>query len=83
MQFELGTKSRETITLDPDKVWSTSDVNVREAAKNVKTFSNDFQKLNGALRDELLLRFYSETAKLKTNAVWYVRISINEFISER
>lgn len=66
VEFELGEKSRETITLDPDKVWRTND----QAAENAKVYSNDLLKLKGAQRDELLLRFYSETAKLKTNAVW-------------
>ncbi|XP_037052396.1 SWI/SNF-related matrix-associated actin-dependent regulator of chromatin subfamily A-like protein 1 [Bradysia coprophila] len=69
VEFELGTKSRETITLDPDKVWSTNDLNIHEAAKNVKIYSNDFLKSRGEQREELLLRFYSETAKLKAKAV--------------
>lgn len=70
MEFELGEKSRETIMLDPDKVWKTNDCNVREAAENAKVYSTDLLKLKGTQRDELLLRFYSETAKLKANAVW-------------
>lgn len=70
MEFELGEKSRETIMLDPEKVWSTSDHNVREAAENAKVYSTDLLKLKGAQREEVLLRFYSETAKLKANPVW-------------
>ncbi|KAG4072648.1 hypothetical protein HA402_004737 [Bradysia odoriphaga] len=81
VEFELGTKSRETITLDPDKVWSTNDLNNHEAAKNVKIYSNDFLNLNGEQREELLLRFYSETAKLKAKAVCdYIRKIIPEKI---
>lgn len=70
VEFELGEKSRETIMLDREKVWSTHNHNVREAAENAKVYSSDLLKLKGAQRDEVLLRFYSETAKLKANPVW-------------
>lgn len=56
--------------LDLDKVWAASDRNVREAAENAKVYSTDLMKLKGAQREEVLLRFYSETAKLKANPVW-------------
>lgn len=70
MEFELGEKSRETILLDPSQIWNTTDESVREAAENAKVYSSDLKKLRGAQHDEVLLRFYSETAKLKANAVW-------------
>lgn len=70
MQFEIGAKSRETVILDPGKVWNSNDQSAVEAAENAKVYHSDLTKLKGAQRDEVLLRFYSETAKLKANAVW-------------
>lgn len=54
------------------KVWNTKNNCLNETIENCKEFSADVQKLKGAQRDEVLLRFYSETARLKADAVWYV-----------
>lgn len=72
VQFEMGEKSRETILLDPSKVWNTKKNSLHETIENCKEFSADVMKLKGAQRDAVLLRFYAETANLKADAVWYV-----------
>lgn len=70
VQFELSQKSRETIILDPDKVWNAKCDNMRETLENIKEYSADYMELKGGpQRDEILLKYYSETAKLKSYAV--------------
>ncbi|KAJ6646348.1 SWI/SNF-related matrix-associated actin-dependent regulator of chromatin subfamily A-like protein 1 [Pseudolycoriella hygida] len=79
VEFELGAKSRETIMLDPNKIWTTNDHDALEAVENAKVYSTDLLRLKGAQREEVLLRFYSETAKLKANAVCaYVKEVLKE-----
>lgn len=68
----MGEKTRETILLDPNKVWNTKKNRLHETIENCKEFSVDVMKLKGTRRDEVLLRFYAETASLKADAVWYV-----------
>lgn len=70
VQFELGAKTRETILLDPSSIWNATDEKTRETVENMEEYSKDIDKLKGLQRDEVLLRFYAETAKLKVNAVW-------------
>lgn len=70
VEFELGEKSRETIQLDPNKVWKAKDQGMREAMENLKEYSSDIMKLKGKQREEVLLKYYSETAKIKARAVW-------------
>lgn len=70
VKFEMGEKSRETILLDPNKIWHAKDNSIKETIENCKEFSTDVLKLKGNQREEVLLRFYAETAKLKANAVW-------------
>lgn len=50
--------------LDPDLIWKDDDT-----TENMKSYAEDFSKMKGRDREELLLRFYSETAKAKTKAV--------------
>lgn len=70
VQFELSKKSRETIILDPDKVWTAKCEQMRETLENIKEYSDDYMKLKGGpQRDEILLKYYSETARLKSYAV--------------
>lgn len=70
VQFELSEKSRETIILDPDKVWNAKCEQMREVQENIKEYSADYQKLkNGPQRDEILLKYYAETARVKSYAV--------------
>lgn len=70
VEFELSQKSRETIILDPDKVWNAKCDKMREALENIKVYSADYMKFKGGKqRDEILLKYYSETAHLKSYAV--------------
>lgn len=50
--------------LDPALIWTDSD-----AIENLKSYANDFWKDR---KDEVLLQYYCETAKVKSRAVWYV-----------
>lgn len=52
-------------------MWNTKNESLQETIENCKEFSADVIKLKGAQRDEVLLRFYAETARLKADAVWY------------
>lgn len=58
---------RETILLDPALIWTNDDV-----GENMKIYASDFSKMKGRDKEELLLKFYNETAHAKTTAVWYV-----------
>lgn len=70
VQFELSQKSRETIILDSDKVWNAKCEKMRETVENIKEYSADFMRLKkGPQREEILLKYYSETAHLKSYAV--------------
>lgn len=70
VEFELGEKSRETILLDPSKVWNMNNDSIRESVENLKEYSSDFMKLKGRQREEVLLKYYSETSRVKADAVW-------------
>lgn len=74
VQFELGEKSRETILLDSKKIWERDSEEMRESIENCTQYASDIHKLKGAQREEVLLRLYAETAKLKAAAVWCVLI---------
>lgn len=68
--FELSEKSRETIMLDADKVWKAKDEQMRETLENIEVYSADYMRLKGGpARDELLLKYYAETARVKSYAV--------------
>lgn len=70
VQFELSQKSRETIILDPEKVWNAKHEKSNETIENIQEYSADFMKYkSGPRRDEILLKYYSETARLKSYAV--------------
>lgn len=70
VEFEMGEKTRETILLESEKVWNERDESMRETIENCKEFSADVEKLKGDDRQEVLLRLYAESAKLKSKAVW-------------
>lgn len=70
VEFELGEKSRETILLEPEKVWDKNDQNIQETIENCKDYRADVDKLKGEQRQEVLLRLYAESALLKSKAVW-------------
>lgn len=53
---------RETVMLDPTLIWSNSD-----AAENLKVYASDFLKTK---KEDILLKYYCETAKVKAKAVW-------------
>lgn len=38
----------------------------------MKIYASDFTKLRGRDKDDVLIKFYNETAHAKTTAVWYV-----------
>lgn len=77
VEFELGEKSRETILLDAKKIWERNTEDMKATIENCTQYTNDYHRLKGAQRDEVLLRLYSETAKLKAAAVWFVVILFN------
>lgn len=56
---------RETVVLDPSLVW-TND----EAKTSLTQLNSELQTAKGRSREEVLLRFYAHTAKVKTPAVW-------------
>lgn len=60
MQF-----NRQTILLDPALIWTSDDT-----AENMKSYANDLCKMKGREKDDVLLKFYSETAHAKAKAVW-------------
>lgn len=70
VEFELGEKSRETILLDPSLIWGDKDDKTRETVENLKEYSSDFLKLKGKQREEVLIKYYGETARIKAKAVW-------------
>lgn len=70
VEFELGEKTRETILLESNEVWNQNDESMRETIDNCIEFSQDVKKLKGEARQEVLLRLYAESAKLKSKAVW-------------
>lgn len=58
---------RETILLDPTLIWTSDDI-----GENMKTYAEDFSKMKGREKDDVLIKFYNETAHAKKSAVWYV-----------
>lgn len=71
----MGEKSRETILLDSKKIWERNSDEMRASIENCSQYASDIHRLKGAQREEVLLRLYAETAKLKAAAVWYVLTS--------
>ncbi len=51
--------------LDSSLIWT-----VDEISENMKVYANDFTKMKGRDKDELLMKFYNETAHAKKAAVW-------------
>lgn len=70
VEFQLKEKTRETIILDKSSVWNVKDDSMKDIVENMMEYSQGYMKYQGKQREELLLKFYSETAKLKANAVW-------------
>lgn len=56
---------RETVLLDPALIWTNDDI-----GENMKTYATDFTKMKGRDKDDVLLKFYNETAHAKKTAVW-------------
>lgn len=50
--------------LDPTLIWKEC-----ETTENLQSYAADFATLGGRDRDDLLLKFYQETAHAKANAV--------------
>lgn len=55
----------ETVVLDPALVWTNDD-----AKTSLNEMSSQLEKAKGRSREEVLLRFYAQTAQVKTRAVW-------------
>lgn len=72
MEFEIGEKSRETILLDSKKIWQRDSTEMQATIENCSQYASDIHTLKGAQREEVLLRLYAETGKLKAAAVWLV-----------
>lgn len=51
--------------LDPALVWTNDD-----AKTSLNEMSSQLEKAKGRSREEVLLRFYAQTAQVKTRAVW-------------
>lgn len=71
VEFQLKEKTRETIVLDKQSIWACNDESTREAVENIKEYSKDYLHLQGKQREDVLLKWYTETARVKANAVWY------------
>ncbi|XP_004524825.1 SWI/SNF-related matrix-associated actin-dependent regulator of chromatin subfamily A-like protein 1 [Ceratitis capitata] len=61
---QLAEKHRETVVLDPALLTINND-----AKHNLEALSKDFSSSKGREREEILLKFYSTTAEVKTRAV--------------
>ncbi|KAG4066477.1 hypothetical protein HA402_007113 [Bradysia odoriphaga] len=61
---ELGEKHREVVLLDPALIWTSDDI-----GENMKVYASDFSKMKGRDKEDVLLKFYNETAHAKTTAV--------------
>lgn len=62
--FELGEKTRETVLLDRSLIQFDGAM-----GDNMEAYATDMNRLNGRQREEVLLRYYQETALAKTKAV--------------
>ncbi|KAH8402934.1 hypothetical protein KR222_000474, partial [Zaprionus bogoriensis] len=71
---QLAEKNRETVVLDPALVWTNDD-----AKTSLDELNSQLQKAKGRSREEVLLRFYADTAKVKTRAVCaYLKTLVRE-----
>ncbi|XP_067626189.1 SWI/SNF-related matrix-associated actin-dependent regulator of chromatin subfamily A-like protein 1 [Eurosta solidaginis] len=61
---QLAEKYRETVVLDPALVTSNDDT-----SESLAALSKDFSSSKGREREEILLKYYSTTAEVKTRAV--------------
>lgn len=70
---ELSEKNRETIILDGSLI--------EDSDENLLVYASDFSQSEGKKREEILLKFYSETAIAKRKAVCaYIKTLINDNI---
>uniref|UniRef100_A0A1B0G5L7 SWI/SNF-related matrix-associated actin-dependent regulator of chromatin subfamily A-like protein 1 n=1 Tax=Glossina morsitans morsitans TaxID=37546 RepID=A0A1B0G5L7_GLOMM len=61
---DMSTKIREVVTLDPAIVCSSDEV-----SESLKAEARNLQTCNGENRSKVLLKFYAQTAKVKTRVV--------------
>uniref|UniRef100_A0A1B0GGI9 SWI/SNF-related matrix-associated actin-dependent regulator of chromatin subfamily A-like protein 1 n=1 Tax=Glossina morsitans morsitans TaxID=37546 RepID=A0A1B0GGI9_GLOMM len=61
---DMSTKIREVVTLDPAIVCSSEEVR-----ESLNAEARNLQTCNGENRSKVLLKFYAQTAKVKTTAV--------------
>jgi len=57
----------ETVILDSALILKNGN---SDEEKNLQNYALKYSKNVGRKREEILLQFYSETAKVKTKAVW-------------
>lgn len=57
--------NREIVMLDPALIWTNSDM-----SENLASYANDFTQFKGREREEILIKYYAETAAAKAKAVW-------------
>ncbi|KAM8717805.1 hypothetical protein ACLKA7_004499 [Drosophila subpalustris] len=73
---QLSEKNRETVVLDPSLVWTNDD-----AKTSINDLNAELQSAKGRSREEVLLRFYAQTAQVKTRAVCaYLKTLVKENI---
>ncbi|XP_061386042.1 SWI/SNF-related matrix-associated actin-dependent regulator of chromatin subfamily A-like protein 1 [Musca vetustissima] len=71
---DLAEKFRETVVLDPALVWPSDEVK-----ESLNTVAKTLQSCKGQEREQILLRFYAQTAEVKTKAVCaYLKQQVKE-----
>lgn len=62
---DLAVKSRETVVLDSSLIW-TNDA----TKETCNSFTKHISASKGREKEEILLKFYAQTAEIKAKAVW-------------
>lgn len=57
--------SRETVVLDPMLIISQEN-----ADENLNTYAEKYTNSKGRKKEEILLKYYAESGKAKSKAVW-------------
>ncbi|XP_013103013.1 SWI/SNF-related matrix-associated actin-dependent regulator of chromatin subfamily A-like protein 1 [Stomoxys calcitrans] len=71
---DLSEKFRETVVLDPALVWPSDEIK-----ESLDSVSKTLQCSKGHEREQILLRFYAQTAEVKTKAVCaYLKQQVKE-----
>ncbi|XP_075152134.1 SWI/SNF-related matrix-associated actin-dependent regulator of chromatin subfamily A-like protein 1 [Haematobia irritans] len=71
---DLSEKYRETVVLDPALVWPSDEIK-----ESLNTVAKTLQFSKGTEREQILLRFYAQTAEVKAKAVCaYLKKQVKE-----